>query len=300
MSTTIPATVRDYAIDDFTNHFLANYPVHCELRKSPLHQQSLHAHNGYEFYFVLQGTGSYIAGDQLYPLHAGTLTVIQPGVIHRPYHMLNQDFHRYVLSIDESYMEGIHAICRKTDLSISGFLQAMHPESSHHFLSVQQLDQLQMLLAELEQTLKDKKLHFELNVLKCLAEFFLLLLGLHHGVTSPHRSEDEQLIGNVLSYLIAHYQEDLHVDDLLELFPVSRSRLFNLFKETTGSTMKQFLSDYRLNKAKRLLAETDLPVTEVAAATGFGDISHFFSVFKKSTALTPKQYRKETVNSARN
>lgn len=301
MSKTIPATVRAYAIDDFTNHFLANYPVHCELRKSPLHQQLLHAHNGYEFYFVLQGTGSYIVGDQLYPLHAGTLTVIQPNVIHRPFHVLDTDFHRYVLSIDESYMEGLHALCRTTDLSISRFLKAIHPESSHHFLTVQQLDQLQMLLAQLEQTLKNKEPHFELNVLKCMSEFFLLLFGLHNEAANSDspRSEDEQLISNVLSYLIAHYQEDLHVDDLLELFPVSRSRLFNLFKETTGSTMKQFLSDYRLNKAKRLLGETDLPVTEVAAATGFGDISHFFSVFKKGTARTPKQYRKEAMSAAR-
>lgn len=81
-------------------------------------------------------------------------------------------------------------------------------------------------------------------------------------------------------------------------FSVSRSRLFNLFKETTGSTIKQFLSDYRLNKAKRLLAESDLPVTEVAAATGFGDISHFLAC-SKGTALTPKQYRKETLTGVR-
>lgn len=165
-------------------------------------------------------TGSYIVGDQLYPLHAGTLTVIQPGVIHRPYHLLDKDFHRYVLSIDESYMEGLHALCRTTDLSLSRFLKTVHPESSHHFLTVQQLDQLQLLLAELEQTLKDKKPYFELNVLKCLSEFFLLLLGLHTEAANSGslRSEDEQLIGHVLSYLIKHYQEDLHVDDLLKLF----------------------------------------------------------------------------------
>nr|WP_275691005.1 AraC family transcriptional regulator [Paenibacillus aceris] len=280
---------------------MAEYPIHCELRTTPLHQHLLHSHNGYEFYFVRQGTGSYMVGNQLYPLHAGTLTVIQPGVIHRPFHIRDKDFHRYVLSINETYMEGLHDICRTTDLSISRLLKAMHPESCHYFLTVPQLDQLQKLLADLEQTLQEKKPYFELNVLRCMTEFFLLLLGLEGGAAnsgSP-RSEDEQLIGDVLSYLIAHYQDELHVDDLLEHFPVSRSRLFNLFKETTGSTIKQFLSDYRLNKAKRLLVETDLPVTEVAADVGFGDISHFFHVFKKGTSHTPKQYRKEAVRRQR-
>ncbi|OPH58449.1 hypothetical protein BC351_24185 [Paenibacillus ferrarius] len=290
-------SVPAYAIDTYTNHFLAAYPVHCELRTVPLDMQLLHSHNGYEFYFVFQGSGSYIVGDILYPLHAGTLTVVHPNVIHRPFHVLNKEFHRYVLSIDESYLDKLHTICHPSDLSIQRLLKEVHPDSSHYFLTVQQLNQLQTLMFELERSLRLKEPHFELNVLKGISEFFLLLLSLQGDPTAirPVKSEDEQIVGDVLSYLITHHQEELYIDDLLARFPVSRSRLFNLFKETTGITIKQFLTEYRLNKAKRLLAETDLAITEITAATGFGDISHFFNVFKKGTTLTPNQYRKEAV-----
>ncbi|NQX62608.1 AraC family transcriptional regulator [Paenibacillus qinlingensis] len=281
-----------FAIDDYTNHFLATYPVHCEFRTIPLEQQLLHSHNGYEIYLVLQGTGTNIVGDRLYPLHAGSLTIIHPNVIHRPFHGHSKEFHRYVFSIDESYLDQLHTICKLSDLSIPRLLAEHHPDSNHFFLSAQQFDRVQTLFAELTQALVKHELGYELVVLRCIADFFLIIFGLQDEHTLKHTG-DQHLISDVLSYLIGHHQEPLLIEDLVTRFPVSRSQLFTLFKETTGTTIKQFLIEYRLNKAKRLLVETDLAISEVSAAVGFGDMSHFFHVFKKETGLTPKQYRVE-------
>jgi AraC-like DNA-binding protein len=284
-----------FAIDDYTNHFLAAYPVHCEFRTIPLKQdqQLLHSHNGYEIYLVLQGTGTYIVGDRIYPLHAGSLTIIHPNVIHRPFHGQSKEFHRYVLTINESYLDQLHAICKLSDLSIPRLLAERHPDSSHYFLSTQQLDRVQTILVELTQSLAVREQIYELAVLKHIADFFLFSFGLQNETTIALNTGDQYLARDVLSYLIAHYQEPLHIEDLVKRFPVSRSQLFTLFKETTGTTIKQFLIEYRLNKAKRLLMETDLAISEVSATVGFGDMSHFFHVFKKETGLTPKQYRVE-------
>ncbi|CAN7317636.1 AraC family transcriptional regulator [Paenibacillus sp. LjRoot153] len=281
-----------FAIDDYTNHFLAAYPVHCEFRTIPLEQQLLHSHNGYEIYLVLQGTGTYLVGDRLYPLHAGSLTIIHPNVIHRPFHGHSKEFYRYVFSIDESYLDQLHTICKLSDLSIPRLLAERHPDSNHFFLSAQQLDRVQTLFAELTQALVGHELGYELAVLRSIADFFLIVFGLQGENTTKHTG-DQHLARDVLSYLIGHHQEPLLIEDLVTRFPVSRSQLFTLFKETTGTTIKQFLIEYRLNKAKRLLIESDLAVSEVSAAVGFGDMSHFFHVFKKETGLTPKQYRVE-------
>ncbi|KRE70926.1 AraC family transcriptional regulator [Paenibacillus sp. Soil750] len=285
----------NFAIDDYTNHFLAAYPVHCEFRTIPLgqEQQLLHSHNGYEIYLVLQGTGTYIVGDRLYPLHAGSLTIIHPNVIHRPFHGHCKEFPRYVLSIDESYLDQLHTICKLSDLSIPRLLAERHPDSSHYFLSTQQLDRVQTIFTELTNCLTVRDRSYELAVLKHIADLFLFSFGLQNENTTTLTTGDQYLVGDVLSYLIAHYQEPLHIEDLVTRFPVSRSQLFTLFKETTGTTIKQFLIEYRLNKAKRLLMETDIAISEVSAAVGFGDMSHFFHVFKKETSLTPKQYRVE-------
>jgi AraC-like DNA-binding protein/mannose-6-phosphate isomerase-like protein (cupin superfamily) len=280
-----------YAVDNVTNHFLTAYPIHCEFRTVPLEHHLLHAHNGYEIYLVLHGSGSYLVGDRIYPLHAGSLTIIHPNVIHRPFHGHSQEFHRYVLSIDDSYLDQLHAICQLSDLSIPRQLAERHPDSSHYFLSTQQLDRVQTILAELTHCLSMRERSYELAVLKHIADFFLFAFALKNESTTALNTGDQYLVGDVLSYLIAHYQEHLHIEDLVAHFPVSRSQLFTLFKETTGTTIKQFLIEYRLNKAKQLLIETELAVTDICAAVGFGDMSHFFHVFKKETNLTPKQFR---------
>ncbi|MDR6554913.1 AraC family transcriptional regulator [Paenibacillus qinlingensis] len=286
-----------YAIDDYTNHFLATYPVHSEFRTIPLEQQLLHSHNGYEIYLVLQGSGTYLVGDRIYPLHAGSLTIIHPHVIHRPFHGQSKEFHRYVLSIDESYLDHLHTICQLSDLSISRLLSKHHPDSSHYFLSAQQLDRVQSIFAELTQALLKREMGYELVVLRSIADFFLILFGLQdeQGEHASKPTGYQHLAHDVLSYLIGHYQESLLIEDIVSRFPVSRSQLFALFKETTGTTIKQFLIEYRLNKAKRLLMETDLAVSEVSSAVGFGDMSHFFHIFKKETGMTPKQYRVEAL-----
>ncbi|OCT14662.1 hypothetical protein A8709_25095 [Paenibacillus pectinilyticus] len=281
-----------YTIDDYTNHFLAAYPVHCEFRTVPLQQRLLHSHNGYEIYLVLEGSGSYLVGDRVYPLHAGSLTIIHPNVIHRPFHGQSKEFHRYVLSIDESYLDRLHAICQLSDLSIPRHLAERHPDANHYFLSAQQLGRVQGILAELTHALITCERSYELAVLKHIADLFLIVLGLDDEAASL-KTGDQHLVGDVLSYLIAHHHEPVQIEDLVARFPVSRSQLFTLFKETTGTTIKQFLIEYRLNKAKRLLMETDLAVTDVSASVGFGDMSHFFHVFKKEIGLTPKQYRVE-------
>lgn len=291
-----PEFSSSFALDEYTNRFLTEYPVNCQLRTAPLGQRMLHAHNGFEFYFCLDGSGSYIVGDRLYPLKAGTLTIIRPHVVHRPFTGKPEPLHRFVVSIDEAYMDAINAACFGSALPICSLFIDDEFQSGHYFLSAPQQSKLASLLSELELQLQNKTPYSELAVLKSIAEMLMLIIDLQQNGAAGmklNESEDERIVGGVLSFLTAHYQEKLQIEDLLRLYPVSRSRLFYIFKEATGNTIKQFLTDYRLNQAKRLLAETAMPVTEIALHTGFGDMSHFFHVFKRGTGLSPKKYRGE-------
>ena len=65
----------------------------------------------------------------------------------------------------------------------------------------------------------------------------------------------------------------------------------SLFKQSTGSSFKEYLNMVRIEESKRLLANTDYSVIDIAVASGFGDQSYFCRVFKKYTGLTPRQYR---------
>ncbi|MEV5029367.1 AraC family transcriptional regulator [Paenibacillus sp. LPE1-1-1.1] len=281
-------------LDEFTNLFLAKYPVHCELRTGPLGRKALHHHDGYEIYLCLRGTGSYIVENNLYPLHAGTLTVIAPHVLHHPFSKPEQDFDRYVLSVSDSYLNRLDQACPDMEEGIGSLLTG-GASGRHYFLPAPQFEQARLLLEELSASLASNLPFRELSVLRCMSELVLLMIRKHE---EPHAqretlSEDERLIGDVVAYLAASYREELHIDDLLRKFPVSRSRLFRLFKETTGYSVKRFLNEYRLSKAKGLLIETSLPMIDIAGQTGFGDLSHFFHQFRTSTGMTPMSYRRQ-------
>ncbi|MNP36419.1 HTH-type transcriptional regulator YesS [compost metagenome] len=65
-----------------------------------------------------------------------------------------------------------------------------------------------------------------------------------------------------------------------------------LFKKNTGMTFIAFLNEYRLNKAKWILINEDLPMSAVAEAAGFGSVKTFHHFFKEATGISPLKYHK--------
>lgn len=84
------------------------------------------------------------------------------------------------------------------------------------------------------------------------------------------------------------YAEPLSLQGLAERFYVSPYHLSRTFKEATGFTFTDYVNLTRIKEAQRLLRETALSVTEVAAASGFDNFSHFGKTFKNITLLTPR------------
>ncbi|MCA1615370.1 MAG: AraC family transcriptional regulator [Acidobacteria bacterium] len=72
---------------------------------------------------------------------------------------------------------------------------------------------------------------------------------------------------------------------------VHRAHLAHEFRRFYGTTAGEYLRRIRIEQAARVVAETELPLSEVAAATGFYDQSHFSNAFKRATGSTPAQYR---------
>ncbi|MCZ8523442.1 MULTISPECIES: AraC family transcriptional regulator [Paenibacillus] len=282
------------AVDEFTNAFLTRYPLHCELREQPLGQSHLHAHDGYELYFCLKGTGIFLAGDRMYPMAPGTLTLVKPRVLHMPRPAGGEPFHRYVLSLGEPLADGLQA-------HTAGFAEAAArlwggPEAScaHWHLPPALLLEVRSLLASLERETGQRLPLFGLAVEHLLTGLFLVLARAELQPASPGPLSDRELAGQVIELLTRRYRDEtLEVGELCRSFPLSRSRMFALFKRTTGYTMNGFLTAYRLHQAKELLRHTGLPVTAIAGESGFGDMSHFYHTFKKHTGLTPKAYRLE-------
>ena len=67
-----------------------------------------------------------------------------------------------------------------------------------------------------------------------------------------------------------------------------------LFKKAIGSSPIEYINEYRIKQAKRLLEESDLPVTEVCMECGYNNLGNFLREFRKYSGMTPLQYRKQS------
>jgi AraC-like DNA-binding protein len=93
----------------------------------------------------------------------------------------------------------------------------------------------------------------------------------------------------------AHLHRDLALEEIASAAHLSPFHFARLFKKLTGATPHAYLASLRAARAQALLAETDLPVTEVGARVGYMSSSHFARAFRQATGLSPRAYRKALV-----
>lgn len=105
-------------------------------------------------------------------------------------------------------------------------------------------------------------------------------------------SEDDMSSTVLMRYMREHYSEPLMLSDLTQFSGLSQSYLIRAFRKDTGSTPHEYLLNYRLQKAMEMLRETDEPIETISDRCGFNSTSHFARAFKKTTNLTPSEFRK--------
>ena len=97
----------------------------------------------------------------------------------------------------------------------------------------------------------------------------------------------------VTEFIEENLEHDLTLAEIAEIAELSPFHFARSFKQATGSTPIQFLTQRRIDLAKRLLVESELPIVEIGLRAGFKNQSHFTTLFRKVTAMTPKSYLNE-------
>lgn len=99
-------------------------------------------------------------------------------------------------------------------------------------------------------------------------------------------------VSRAIRFMEEHYAEPLSLQDVATQVHLNATYFSHLFKKETGCSFVNFLIELRMEKAKQLLANTDMNVTEVSGLVGYDLPNYFAKLFKQSTGLTPKEYRK--------
>ncbi len=104
--------------------------------------------------------------------------------------------------------------------------------------------------------------------------------------------EDPKLI-KVINFIRAHAFESITMDDILREVPMARRSLERRFRQTFNHSPVDEIRRLRIDKARKLLAETDLQMQEIAESCGYATYNYLTHVFKKTTGMTPRKYRNQ-------
>ncbi len=105
--------------------------------------------------------------------------------------------------------------------------------------------------------------------------------------------QEERTILGITRYLQEHLSEEISLSVLAEEFHLNPQYISQLFKSEIGVGFLAYLTNIRMEHAKKLLLTTALSIAEVSEQSGYGDYRVFTKVFKKSEGVTPSQYRRD-------
>ena len=116
--------------------------------------------------------------------------------------------------------------------------------------------------------------------------------GLLRSAERPARDYRTQLLREIVAYLGEHCTEPLHLPEVAQHFGMSPQYFCSFFKQHLGRPFVQHLNFLRIERASRLLRETDQPIMEIGFAVGFENFSYFIKRVRAVFGCTPSAYRK--------
>ena len=235
-----------------------------------------HTHNHLELFYIVGGKGQFLIQDQLYPVDANNLVVINPNVIHTEVSLNAQPLEYIVLGI-----EGIELQTRDTSNGQFSILD--------QFESVEISSCLRNILRETEL----KNTGYE-DVCQAYMEILLILLMRNIALAIPAEPQSpsaNRQCAAIRRYIDLHFKESLTLEQLAEESHMSKYYLSHAFKREYGISPINYMISRRIEESKYLLAETDLSLSQIAQLLGFSSLSYFSQVFHRTQGISPKEYR---------
>lgn len=243
----------------------------------------MHIHFQYEAALTLEPVHSvhYVNNDKV-ELDTAFLTLCLPFCLHKSEHKIGANVERMAFHFGTKMIEDFAPAfdCIKKYDSMQAVFFPLSPE-----LSSQIRPLFETFMSKPKQSMEQK----------------LLFLTILNTVINSVNEDDiictkstTTYIHNVVKYIHEHHKDPLTVESIAKEFFISRSKLTNDFKNYTGTTIHQFLSEIRINHAVYIICyEKWDSIQEIAERVGMGDGSQFYIVFKKTMGLSPLQYVKQ-------
>jgi len=252
----------------------------------------MHWHDDLQFSYVLEGLVCVKTLEEEEILSAGEGIFTNKGVIH--YSIGRSNPCRYILfRFPERFLyfyPGSPAEKLTRQVTERSGISLVPLSSSIEWCSEALL--LLQKLADLEEK-KETDPQYEYDVMTILAELWQIILR-HADISAPTEEDPVSMrMRRFLEYIEEHIDQDISLEEMAASAGVSKTEVLRCFHKTLQTTPYSYVMEARLSKAADLLAETGLPVGEIASRTGFNQQSYFGKRFKEKMGVTPLEYRRK-------
>lgn len=263
----------------------------------------LHFHNCLEIGICHSDSGIMEFHGDLLSFQAGDVTVIPKNVPHTTYSSPGTESHWSYLFFDpeEMFRGVLPSTWKNYDLSVYYFKNYKHILSKKEYPTVHYL--LQQIIRELE----EQKPSYQISTKGLLLSLYVELFRIQSmkSDTDEGNSDNESAPKNALTiapaldYIDNHYMQQFTIDFLADLCHLSPTHFRRVFHSIMGTPPLDFVNNTRVMKSCNLLRSTEESILLISELVGFRSVSSYNRYFAKIMQMTPREYRKQMVQSAK-
>ena len=258
-------------------------------RTSPYNMENKHYHDYYELYYLWSGERIYFIKDRTYHVLQGDIVLININEMHKTLQAGPSSHERILIYFKKDFIDNI--ISKELNLSLLDCFskaKVIRPEK-------QDLNYIEGLLFKMIEESKKASPDSELFLRVLLVEILITanrLIINKRDENYEHPGSMHKKVSEIVRYINNNYEQKLSLKVVAKKFSISPYYLSRIFNKGTGFSFVEYLNSIRIKEAQKLLKNTQLNITEIAAKVGYESLTHFGRVFKTITGLSPMQYRK--------
>lgn len=237
----------------------------------------LHYHNCYEMELILDGSGYQIVNGEMVELHKQSFYIIRPLDHHQ---IVSDGITIANISLSE---ESIPKWCLKT-LFAQKTCAVLRLDDDN-------FEKIAGLFSLVKKEYEMQKKYFQETISLICELIFTYYFRL---IIDEEEDKSFDFLKRVLYYLQHNrrFTEKVTLEDIAQYASYSKYYTSSMFHKLYGMTIQEFIVTLRIEYAKKLLLESDLPITDIVLESGFASNSNFYLQFTKLVGISPTQYRK--------
>lgn len=249
-----------------------------------------HDHPRVEIMYTRKGCCDVYAAEKHYRLEAGDLILINGEVPHK----LLVDKHTpcRVLCLEFDFSEDGEGMG-----SVLGEISQAVPEvrrflgSAPAILKLKDAMEIYSHLVDIFHELEHKESGRNFSIRYAFGQLVIKLARMHAENEAGGNGPAEMYVRDAITFINNNYAEEIGVEEMAAHTKLNVSYFHKIFKKAAGCTPMDYLNNVRIDKAKMLLENTDIPIIEICTFVGFNSRQYFTHAFKKRTGLTPRAFR---------